>query len=173
MTIKIFNVPGDRFPEGEGNETWDILFNSQIQISELSDARVAREMTEILEKGLSDPASVGPAIMKRPDVKVQIAASMQPKIRPEGMSYYSQFAYRFGDYVAKIGVVPATQAQAKIAAEGELPKDKNTASGVAQLMKEFYTTNEAVYDLKFQLLENPEEQPVEYAGWFPPSHTKH
>lgn len=76
---------------------------------------------------------------------------------------YSQTAYRFGDYVIKYSLVPSGETQKKLAEEMVKP-DSHSDHILSDWLKEFYDKHDAEYLFQVQLLENLEEQPVEYAG---------
>ena len=86
----------------------------------------------------------------------------------ESTRQYSQTPYRFGDYVAKYCLVPSSDTQKKLYEETVKP-DKHEPDILSQWLLNFHGAHDAEYLLQFQLCENLEDQPVEYAGkvWDP------
>lgn len=83
------------------------------------------------------------------------------------MPEYSQSAYRHGDYVAKYGVFPQTDAQLKIADE-RIPADA-PINIISQHTREFHMNHKVKYAFCAQMLENLDEQSVDDIGveWDP------
>lgn len=76
---------------------------------------------------------------------------------------YSQTAYRYGDYVCKFSLVPSSETQKKLYEE-EIKPDAPTNHILSDLLHQFYEENDAEYLFQVQLLENLDEQSVEYGG---------
>ncbi|CRK31016.1 hypothetical protein HYQ45_000219 [Verticillium longisporum] len=70
-------------------------------------------------------------------------------------------AYRFGDYVVKYNLVPSGEAQKQRAKESV---DGHPDGVLHEWLRKFYQDNDAEYLFQVQLLENLDDQPVEYAG---------
>lgn len=83
------------------------------------------------------------------------------------MPEYSQSAYRHGDYVAKYGVFPATEAQMKIQDE-RIPEDA-PINIISQHTREFHMNHKVKYAFCAQMLQNLDEQSVDDIGveWDP------
>jgi hypothetical protein len=76
---------------------------------------------------------------------------------------YSQTAHRYGDYVIKYCLVPTSGTQLKLYEETVKP-DSDPDNILSEWLKNFYAQHEAEYLFQVQLLENIDDQPVEYAG---------
>ena len=81
----------------------------------------------------------------------------------ESTRQYSQTSYRFGDYVAKYSLVPSSETQKKLYDETVKP-DEHEPDILSNWLKNFHANHEAEYLWQFQLLENIDDQPVEYSG---------
>jgi hypothetical protein len=83
------------------------------------------------------------------------------------MPQYSQSAYRHGDYVAKYGVFPLSEAQKK--EENHHIKDSDPINIISQELRNFHMKNKVTYSFCAQLLQDLEEQPVDDIGieWDP------
>lgn len=101
---------------------------------------------------------------QRNDTGLQKARDMVYNTHLESTRQYSQTAYRFGDYVMKYVLVPDSETQKKL--QDEEVKMAHGSDILHRWLKEFHAKNEATYLFQVQLLENIEDQPVEYAGKF-------
>ncbi len=104
---------------------------------------------------------------KRPDTDLQKFRDTVRNTHLESTRQYSQTAYRFGDYVAKYCLVPNSETQRKLYEETVKPEHGDDI--LHQWLQNFHKEHDAEYLLQFQLCENLEDQPVEYAGkvWDP------
>ncbi len=163
--MKVFNVPGDKFDSSQ--TTHDIEFNSTPAL-DLADAKTTREIIDIRIKYGGDKQEKYKKLEERKDTDLQKARDQVRNTHLESTRYYSQTAYRFGDYVAKYCLVPSTETQKKLYEETVKPNE-HSSNVLSQWLKNFHEMHEAEYLLQFQLLENLEDQPVEYAGkvWDP------
>ncbi|WP_277668059.1 hypothetical protein [Novosphingobium lindaniclasticum] len=85
-----------------------------------------------------------------------------PFSHPIGDDYFSQAPVRYGDYVAKLGAVPASQAQDAL---GEWKLDPHQdENGFRHAATDDFRDHEAVFELKVQLWANAETQPIEDAS---------
>ena len=83
------------------------------------------------------------------------------KKHPMAEEYYSQTAIRYGDYVAKLGVVPVTPGMAEMEA---VPFDPQTPDALREAMVEFFKTRPAEFEVVVQLNTDLEKMPVEDAN---------
>ncbi|KAI8960764.1 catalase-like domain-containing protein [Daldinia sp. FL1419] len=161
FAMKIFNVNGEMFDAGRDYSTQDIEFNS-IPAIELADAKTTREILGIRLLYDSDTKEVYRQLKERPDYELQKSRDKAPNKHLESMRWYSQTAYRFGDYVMKYRLVPSTETQRKLAAETVKPEDADDI--LHRWLRDFHASHDAEFLFQVQLLENLEDQPVEYAG---------
>ena len=163
FAMKIFGVKGEMFPEGAECPTQDIEFNST-PVLDLADAKTTKEIVGLrLEYG-GDQAELYKQLEKRQDTDLQKARDSVYNTHLESTRQYSQTAYRFGQYVAKYSLVPSTETQRKLYEETVKPEHGNDI--LHKWLSNFHANHEAEYLWQFQLLENIEEQPVEYAGLY-------
>lgn len=88
--------------------------------------------------------------------------SLTPRPAVVAMPEYSQSAYRFGDYVAKLGVFPLGQAQKDIA--HETISEKDPINVLSQHARAFHLKHKVTYSFCAQLLQSLAEQPVDDIG---------
>lgn len=114
LGLKIFNVEGKKLgPEGVDMTTQDIEFNNAPAL-ELGNAKVCTEILGLRINYGTQPDKLKAELQKRPDAEVQQARNKLPNINLAGHRQYSQSALRFGDYVAKLVLVPSSDMQKRM-----------------------------------------------------------
>ena len=98
----------------------------------------------------------------RHDTGLQKARDLVYNTHLESTRQYSQTAYRFGEYIMKYVLVPDGETQKKL--HDEEVKVAHGSDILSKWLQEFHAKNKATYLFQVQLLENTDEQPVEYAG---------
>ncbi|KAI1656630.1 catalase-like domain-containing protein [Daldinia decipiens] len=159
--MKIFNVRGEMFDAGRDYSTQDIEFNST-PIIELADAKTTREVLGIRLMCDNDKAEMHRRLKERPDYELQVSRDKAPNKHLESMRWYSQTAYRFGDYIMKYRLVPSTETQTRLAEKRVKPEDADDI--LHRWLQYFHHNYDAEFLFQVQLVENLSEQPVEYAG---------
>lgn len=157
---QVFDVPGPKLREdGVDTETQDFEFNSS-PVLELGNARTCRDIIALRLLHGSDGAGLDAALKKRDDYTVQNGRNVAPNVHLAAQRQYSQSAIRFGDYVAKYRLLPTSDAQIALATKAVGPQDHG-ATVLKDWLHDFFQHNDATYDFQVQLLENPQEQPIE------------
>ena len=162
--MKVFNVPGEKFDPTKTAQ--DIEFNSTPAL-DLADAKTTKEIIDLRINYGGNQPELYKKLEARSDTDLQKFRDSVRNTHLEATRQYSQTAYRFGDYVAKYCLVPSTETQKKLYEETVKPDDQPDI--LSQWLKNFHEAHNAEYLLQFQLCENLEDQPVEYAGkvWDP------
>lgn len=160
--MKLFGVQGDFFDEGKASPTQDIEFNSTPAL-DLATAKVTKEIIGLrMANGLAGP-DIENALKQRSDCPLQMGRYQVHNTHLESTKFYSQTAYRFGDLVMKYRLVPTSETQKKLHEE-VTNKEKHRNDIMSEWLKEFHRSHEAEWEFQVQLLENVDEQPIEYAG---------
>ncbi|KAL9002157.1 MAG: hypothetical protein Q9188_004906 [Gyalolechia gomerana] len=167
FAMKVFNVEGDFLPGGVGIPTQDIEFNSTPAL-DLADAKTTREIIDLRIKYGNNQPELYKRLEARPDTDLQKFRDTVRNTHLESTRQYSQTAFRFGDYVAKYCLVPSSETQKKLYEETVKP-DQHDSDILSKWLQNFHREHDAEYLLQFQLCENLDDQPVEYAGkvWDP------
>lgn len=160
LAMKVFNVQGEMFEPGKDFPTQDIEFNSTPAL-DLADAKTTKEILDLRLKYGYNTTDQESKIEKRSDKELQQARNQVPNQHLESITFYSQTAYRYGDYVVKYRLVPNTAAQKK---RSEETVETQPDGVLHEWLRDFYRDNEAKYLFQVQFLEDLTEQPVEYAG---------
>ncbi|KAJ0384433.1 hypothetical protein COL922a_008361 [Colletotrichum nupharicola] len=161
FAMKLFNVEGDMFDVGKERPTQDIEFNSAPAI-ELADAKTTKEIFYLRLKYGDDKKELYKHLNARPDAELQTARDKLRNFHLESTRQSSQTAYRFGDYVMKYSLVPSSDTQRRL--YEDTVKTEHDEDILQKWLQNFHANHEAEYLFQVQLLENQEEQPVEYAG---------
>jgi hypothetical protein len=85
-----------------------------------------------------------------------------PETHILGESFFSQVPIRFGDYIAKIGVVPVSP---ELTALTDLPLNLNDEfDALRQAVRSFFAAHGGVWEIRAQLCTNLKDMPVEDAS---------
>lgn len=169
--IKVFGVEGEKLP-GHYAPTQDFVlatgrtFPSGTASGFLSDAKkigAATPAPEGLKSAVSSMARNFNKVLSLFDTAYAKADFFgHPFSHPIGDDYFSQAPIRYGDYVAKLGAVPASQAQDALG-ESQLDPHEDE-DGFRHAAIDYFREHEAVFELKVQLWANAETQPIEDAS---------
>lgn len=170
MSLKIMDVEGERLPGSEHSTSQDFVmvngkvFNSPSGKAFLSNLKLLAATTDRAEgakkmfsKLLRGVESVAEAVGKElTPVKVM---GGQPMTHMLGESVYTQVPVRFGQYIAKLGLVPASEnlkalVDKKISVNGDEDVHRH-------LIAEFFESETAVWHLQVQLCTDVSEMPIE------------
>ena len=150
------------FDSGKDIPTQDIEFNSTPAI-DLADAKTTREIIDLRIKYGGNKVELNKHLDARKDAKLRKARDSVQNIHLESTRLSSQTAYQFSDYVAKYCLVPSSETQRKLSDETVKP-DEYESNILSQWLLNYYAAHGVEYLWQFQLLENVEEQSIEYAG---------
>lgn len=162
LGLKIFNVKGEMFEEGKDFPTHDVEFNSTPAL-DLADAKTTKEIIDLRIKYGANPPELQKHLQARKDTELQTARDKVHNSHLTSIRQYSQTAYRYGDYVVKYCLLPASDTQKKMYEETVKP-DSDPDDILSEWLKEYYSKNDAEYEFQVQFCENLEDQPVEYSG---------
>lgn len=170
MALKILDVKGERLPGSERSRSQDFVmvngkvFNSPSGEAFLTSLKplvattdrvegVKKLVSKVLRGVESALETVG---RESPTLKT---LGGQPLTHLLGESFFTQVPVRFGDYIAKLGVVPASEnLKALVARSVSIGDDPDT---LRHLVEEFFETETAVWHLQVQLATDLKETPIE------------
>ena len=162
FALKVFDVDGETMhPSGTEHRVHDVLFNT-LPVLPPGTARTFTELTEIRERHFSEPEKIDEEVARRPDAEELGAFGRLANIHPLAHAYYTQGAFRYGDYVAKIALYPGTDEQTALA-DREI-RDDDSRSILRDLLDEWVTVRGAVFDVRVQLRTDAGAMPVEDAA---------
>ncbi|HUD32985.1 MAG TPA: catalase family protein [Variovorax sp.] len=171
MAIKVFGVRGEKLA-GHVDDTQDFVlasgptFPSGTAKGFLRDARQLESATPLSEGVKSAVSSVARNLNKVLEAVGTESAKADffghPFSHPLSEPYYSQAPIRYGDFVAKVAVFPASPELLALA--GAEIDTKVDPEGFRTAVTGFMRNHEAVFDLRVQLWTDAETQPIEDAS---------
>ncbi|GJE36302.1 catalase family protein [Methylobacterium persicinum] len=171
MSIKVFDVPGEKLPN-HSVDTQDFVLATGTTFPSGTAAGFLRDGTVIGKStGLPEGAKSAVAAAARNLNRVLHAFGTEsakadffghPYSHPLADSYFSQAPMRFGDFVAKLGAVPASDGQRALADWRLDPSEDE--DGFRHATAAFFREHEVVFALKAQLWADAERQPIEDAA---------
>ena len=171
MSIKVFDVPGEKLP-GHAADTQDFVLATGTTFPSGTAAGFLRDGT-VIGKSTGLPEGVKSAVsstMRNLNRALHAFGTESafadffghPYSHPLADSYFSQAPIRFGDYVAKLGAVPASDAQRAVS-EWRLDPHVDE-DGFRHAAIDFFREHDVVFELKAQLWADAEQQPIEDAS---------
>ena len=171
MAIKVFGVDGEKLPAHDAATQDFVLatgrtFPSGTASGFLSDAKkigAATPMPEGFKSVVSSMARNFNRVLSMFDTASAKADFFgHPFNHPIGDEYFSQAPIRYGEYVAKLGAFPSSQAQDALR-DWRLDPHQDE-DGFRHAATEYFGLHEAVFELRAQLWANAETQPIEDAS---------
>lgn len=160
MAMRVFNIKGERIPGIYGNEnlsSQDFFWNNAPMI-ELTDIDTCLDIMSLREKYFDDPAALSRHLKLRTDLIKQHAPGMLPNTNIMSHSFYSQSAFRFGDFYGHMSLQPLH----------DTPAAKVSSSDPHNVLKDWmadhFKTQSARYAFKIQLGTSPKYHPTEDAS---------
>ncbi|CAO3437970.1 catalase family protein [Azospirillum doebereinerae] len=173
MAVKVLGVTGARLPGSEEATTQDFVlangpaFTAPDAKSFLGNLKLLAATTDKAE-GLKKAVS---ATLRGAERVVEAFGGESPTLKsmgghPEthilGERFFSQAPLRYGDYVAKLSVVPVSP---ELAALTGAPLDLNGApDGLREAVVDFFQRHGGVWELRVQLCTDLDSMPVEDAS---------
>ncbi len=171
MSIKVFNVEGPKLPPFTDITTQDFVLDTGKEFLTSGpkaflqafkpNAEIAPKLSDDVKGIVSDLSRVTNSMLNMfgaNSEKLDFYGHI--KKHPLGESYYSQTPFRYGNYIAKLGVVPAT---GKLAALFEQDFDPQTPDALREAVVAYFKSNDAEFDVVVQLNTDLEKMPIEDA----------
>ncbi|KAH7081204.1 catalase-like domain-containing protein [Paraphoma chrysanthemicola] len=158
LGLRVFGVHGTRLEGADQDaETQDFFFNNAPMI-ELTDLDTCLEIMELREKYFDSPVKLAAATKLRTDAIKQSAPGMLPNTNMISHSFFTQSAFRFGDYYGHMALFPVLDAMTKHA---EKVKSNDSQEALRDWLTEYFRSNGAKYEFMIQLGTSPEHHPTE------------
>ncbi|WP_158742321.1 catalase family protein [Acidisphaera sp. L21] len=172
LAIKVVGVEGARLPGGEDDVTQDFVMANAPAFSApdpkkfLANLKMLAATTDKAEgakKMLSAVARGTESLLEAFGGKSPTVTTMggQPETNILGETYYSQAPLLYGDYVAKIGVFPIFDLSKQTGAPVEV---NDNPDALRDAVAAHFAVNGGEWELRVQLLTNPETMPIEDAS---------
>lgn len=171
MSIKVFGVEGPHLAPFEDITTQDFVFDTTKQFFSSGvkaflqgfkpNAKIATHLSDTTKGIVSDAARVANEALNVVGMNSEkLGFYGHAKKHPLAEEYYSQTPFRYGDHVAKFGVVPATPGLKELEA---LPFDPQTPNALREATVEFFKIHPVEFDFQVQLCTDLDEMPIEDA----------
>jgi hypothetical protein len=172
LAIKVFGVEGARLPGSEGQTTQDFLmvngptFNApsgKAFASSLKLVAATTDKAEGLKKVLSAALQPIEAALEKAGHPSALLTTLggQPETNVLGETFYTQLPIRFGDYIAKLCVVPVSPALAAL--HGEPVNLRDHPDGLREAVVAFFAANGGEWEVRAQLCADLEQMPIDPA----------
>ncbi len=170
MSVKVLGVEGAKLDGYTGNaQDWVFDVGKQFLAGGMKEFLQAFKPNAEIAPKLSDSVKGAVSTVARATNTVLNAVGMNseklgfyghPVVHPAGEEYFSQVAFRYGDYVAKLGLFPVSPGLAELR---EQPFDPKTPDALREAMNEYFRTHAAEYELRVQLNTGLDDMPIEDA----------
>lgn len=157
--LRVFNVKGEKLNGDHTTHDW--TFNNA-PILELRNVDTYLEIEEIRAKHWDNDLALKAALATRSDALLQLAPGQLPNENIVSHEMHTQSAFKYGDYVAKLALIPNTESQKALSSQKIGKNDPNYV--LSEMLAEHLRTKETTYDFVVKLMTDPEAQPVEDAG---------
>ena len=173
LSIKILGVEGARLPGSDGASTQDFVmvngpaFSAKNAKKFLGNVKLLAATTDKApgaKKALSAAFQVIERVVEAAGGKsaTLVALGGQPETNVLGESYFTQVPLRYGAYMAKLSIAPASAALKALTDQKVDLKDK--PDGLRGAVVDFFATQGGEWEIKAQLCTDLEEMPIEDAS---------
>ena len=170
MSVKVLGAKGPKL-DGHTADTQDWVFDvgKQFLASGMKEflqafkpnAEIAPKLSDSVKGAVSTVARATNTVLNAVGANSEkLGFYGHPVVHPASEEYYSQVAYRYGDYVAKLGIFPVS---AGLEALKDKPFDPETPDALRDAMNAFFKQNPAEFELRVQLNTGLEDMPIEDA----------
>ena len=168
LAFKVLGVSGEKLP-GHSGDTQDFVLDTGSRFPN-KDAKEFLGTHLIVEHGPQIPDALKEVVSKTSFATNKALHAVgkdsahldflgSPRIHPLAEAYYTQVPIRYGDYVAKLVVVPTTPAQ--IALEDDVLDTAKDPNALRTATVNYLRDHDAVFDVRVQLCTDLEKMPVE------------
>jgi hypothetical protein len=173
LALKVIGVPGARLPGSEHDTTQDFIMingpafaapNAKKFLGKLKLLAGTTDKVPHLKSVLSATLRGAEKLLESAGGQSGTLKGMggEPATHPLGETYFTQVPMRFGKYVAKLSLAPATTYMMSLkGAPVDISKSPNA---LRETLLEFFAADEAVWELRAQLCRDLDKQPVEDAS---------
>ena len=170
MAIKVFNVQGPKVL-GHSADTQDFVLDTGKQFINSGakaflqtfkpNATIAPKLPDSIKGVVSDVSRITNAALNAVGLNSEkLDLFGHERKHPMAEAYYSQTPYRFGEYIAKLGVIPDTPGLKKLF---DQPYDPETPNAFREATNEFFRTQPAEFIVAAQLNTSLDQMSIEDA----------
>ena len=145
LGMRIFGVEGERLPSADPQATTQDFFFNNAPMIELTDLPTCLEIMQLREKYFDSPLKLGAATKLRTDALKQAAPFQLTNTNMISHSFYTQSAFRFGEYYGHISLVPVLD---EMTGRNEKVKGGDSREQLRDWLVEYFIARGARYELK-------------------------
>ncbi|KAI8938146.1 hypothetical protein NX059_005812 [Plenodomus lindquistii] len=158
LGLRIFGVEGERLEGADQDATTQDFFFNNAPMIELTDIDTCLEIMELREKYFDSPMKLGAATKLRTDAMKQSAPFSLPNTNMISHSFYTQSAFRYGDWYGHMGLFPVLD---EMNQSNEKVKSSDSREALRDWLADHFSQHGAKYEFKIQLGTSPEHHPTE------------
>ena len=163
LSMKVFGVSGTKLDDSTNEHgTQDWFFNNAPMI-ELTDLDTTLEIMKLRLENFDSPNMLGAKLTLRTDALKQHAPYQLPNTNLISHSFYTQSAFRFGEYYGHLGLFPVLDQQATEEAKQSV-KSSDPETALSDWLREYFRTHSARYAFRIQLGTSAVHHPTEDAS---------
>lgn len=169
MAIKVLDVEGDRLPGAEGTTQDFIMVNGTVFQAKTADKflgnlKLLAKTTDKMEGTKEVLSTVLRGVNKAltaVGIESSAVASLggAPNADPLGETYFSVTPFRYGDYIAKFSLAPASPDLTSLTGEEIDPVGRHDA--IRETVQNEMQSRTGVWEFRVQLCRNLDKQPIE------------
>ena len=171
LSIKILGVEGEMLPEHAGETTQDWVLDTGNRFA-AKDAKEflathlllehAPQMPQVVKEVVSDASlATNEAFHAVGGDSAHLDFLGSPRVHPLGEAYFSQAPIRYGNYIAKLAIVPIAPEQ--VALENMKIDPSKDPDALRTATVNYLREHDAVFEIRIQLCAHLETMPVENA----------
>ncbi|KAF2030889.1 heme-dependent catalase [Setomelanomma holmii] len=158
LGLRVFGVEGQRLAGADQDATTQDWFFNNAPMIELTDIDTCLEIMELREKYFDSPTKLAAATKLRTDAIKQSAPGMLPNTNMISHSFFTQSAFRYGQYYGHLALFPVLD---DMTSRAEKVKSSDSRETLRDWLVEYFTNHGAKYEFKIQLGTSPEHHPTE------------
>lgn len=173
LAVKVLNVDGERLPGSEGDSTQDFVMvngpafstpNAKLFLTNLKALAATTDKIEGIKKGAAVVNRGLEALIEAFGGESRTLKSLggASMTQPLGDPFYSQTAFRFGDFVAKFSIAPVSDNLVALA--GKKEDVKGQPNGFRDLVVDEIARNGGEWAVRVQLRTDETSMPIEDAS---------
>lgn len=144
LSMRVFGAEGERLEGASSDAVQDFFFNNAPSI-ELTDINTCLEIMQMRERYFDSPVKLAAATRLRTDAVKQTSPFRLPNTNLIGMNYYSQSAFRFGEWYGHLGLFPVGQ---ETTGRNEKVGSGDSREVLSDWLKEHFGGKGATYELR-------------------------
>ena len=171
MAIKVQDVPGRKLPQHAGETTQDFVLDTgkafisataRTFLAAIAGTEAATPLPQSAKSAVSSASRATNTALNAVGLNsAKLDFYGHPPRHPLAEAYYSQCAFRYGDYIAKLAVIPDMPELRRLAEEELRVEDEN---GLRNAVAEYLRDRPAEFVVAVQLCTDLDRMPIEDAS---------